>query len=196
MDTKHAIEDALLLLGELLAERNLEVELAAIGGGALVLQDLAHRPTADVDIVARRQRGIWRAAKPLPADLLEEVRRVGHALGLQTDDVHPKNWLNSGPAFLFQMGLPAGFFQALRAREYGGLILYLPTRQHLICLKVWAATAPDRVARRAVDMQDLKGLTPTLEELELALAWASQADGRPDFLALDGRALLVALGHA
>lgn len=49
-----ALEEALQLLGQLLADRNQPFNLVAIGGGGLLLIGLIERPTKDVDLVALR----------------------------------------------------------------------------------------------------------------------------------------------
>ena len=58
------LELALHTLGEVLQDRELTYDLIAIGGGALLLQDLVHRPTEDIDIIARAEGDSWVYAKP------------------------------------------------------------------------------------------------------------------------------------
>jgi hypothetical protein len=64
----------------------------------------------------------------------------------------------------------------------------------LVALKVFATTDPQRGARRAIDLADLRRVLPTHDELLHALRWCMLRDGRPDFLELDAVPLLEQLG--
>ena len=76
MQDSHTLTQALRLLGELLAHRGLSFDLVVIGGGALLLQDLIHRPTLDLDAIARIEDGRWVCAKPFPEPLVIAIRDV------------------------------------------------------------------------------------------------------------------------
>jgi hypothetical protein len=56
------LETALHRLGALLALRNIEFELAVLGGGALLLLGLIERPTRDLDAVALVDGAVLRKA--------------------------------------------------------------------------------------------------------------------------------------
>ena len=99
---------------------------AAIGGGSLLLLGLIDRTTKDLDLVAIVKDRELRSANPLPRPLVQAAEEVGRALDLG------KDWLNIGPASLFEMGLPPGFIGRLHIRQYKGLTLYLADRFDLI----------------------------------------------------------------
>src|SRR5687768_12487283 len=127
-----SLEDALELLGEVLADRGNEVEVVAIGGGSLLLLGLIERPTKDLDIVAVVDAGTYRSASPLPDYLEAAVRDVAIATGLRPD------WINGGPTSLLDFGLPEGFEQRISTRRFGGLLLHLAGREDQICFKLYA----------------------------------------------------------
>lgn len=186
-------EDALQALGELLAEEGLAADLVLVGGGALLLRGELQRPTADLDVVARVENGTLQASAPLPAALIECVRRVGRALDLPFCPRDSKDWLNAGPSYLTTMGLPEGFEGRLERRAYGPLTIRIASRLDLIAFKIFAASDPQR-SRRAVDVADLKLLAPTFKEVVHALRWCVRVDGRANFLELDATPLLTILG--
>lgn len=183
----------LRLLGDLLQQRALHFELVVIGGGALLLNNVVSRPTQDLDAVARVQNGKWHKAKPFPKPLLVAIREVADALGLPREPHQDKDWLNPAPSILLNVGLPPGFAARAQKQVFGGLTLHIAARVDLISLKVWAATDVRR-QRRDVDIDDLRALSPTLVELRGALAWCASKDGRVDFFATEGSALLTRLG--
>jgi hypothetical protein len=187
------LEQGLEMLGALLEERGHSFELVVIGGGALLLSGWIRRPTEDLDVVARVRENSLIYAQPLPEELTRAVRDVASVYALPTEDTHEKDWLNAGPAYLLRSGLPEGFEHRLSTRHYGSLILHLASRLDQIHLKLWAATAMGR-SRRKVDVQDLRALQPTKEELRQAIAWCARLDGRADYVDLDIRPVLVDLG--
>lgn len=194
MQDHEQLTQALGLLGDLLRERGLSFDLVVIGGGALLLQNLIRRPTLDLDAVARVENDAWVTANPLPAPLIQAVRDVADALDLPREPRDEKDWLNSGPAFLQNLGLPEGFAERLAILRFGPLTIRVAARQDLVCLKLWAATDASRGPRRAVDIADLRALRPTQSELRDAVAWCTLKDGRPDFASLELAPLLEALG--
>ena len=116
------LEEAIGTLGAVLADRGLHYELAAIGGGSLMLLGLIKRPTKDVDIVAVIHQGKYQRADPLPQPLMQAVQEVAATLGLASD------WLNAGPTDLLQFGLPKGFARRVEIRRYDGLTLHIASR--------------------------------------------------------------------
>jgi len=72
---------------------------------------------------------------------------------------------------LAQAGLPKGFADRLRELRVGNrLTLRLLGRQDLLALKLYAA-ADEHGPRQEVHFADLKGLTPTYDELDGAVEW-------------------------
>lgn len=176
------LHEAMTLLGTLLLERGQSFEVVAIGGGALLLLGLSQRATIDLDVVAHRRGSRWTKSRPLPAALARAVDEVATVLALPTD----KPWLNDGPSFLFELGLPAGWEDRAGTRTFGALTVHLLAREDLIVLKLWAATdgrAPDRRAR---DVGDLRQLAPSRDELLHAARWCRVKDGTAGFLESSG----------
>lgn len=79
---------ALETLGSYLADKGLKYELAAIGGGALLLLGRIIRPTKDLDIIALMKGDELISAHPLPAPLLAAIKKVGLALKLPNDRIN------------------------------------------------------------------------------------------------------------
>lgn len=188
------LELGLETLGELLAEEGQTADLVLIGAGALLLRGELIRPTGDLDVVARVRDGILEASQPFPEPLVRAVRRVGAALDLPHIPRDDKDWLNPGPSYLTTMGLPEGFQQRLTARTFGALTIRIASRRDLIALKFFAASDPQRLPRRAVDLADIRKLSPTRDEVLHALRWCQHVDGRPDFLQADAAPMLAELG--
>lgn len=166
------LNEALEVLGSYLSDKGLKYEVAAIGGGALLLLGCTIRPTKDLDIVALVHGNELISAHPLPAPLPTAIREVGSALKL------PADWINSAPADLWQMGLPEGFQDRLESLHYDGLVLYCASRFDQICFKLYASVdeAPD-----SKHFEDLKRLQPTLEELNRAGIWCKTHDVSEEF---------------
>lgn len=190
------ITSGLRLLGEVLAEKGRTVDLLVAGGATLVLLGLVERATADIDAISRLDaNGRWQSAKPFPDFLVEAVREVAAILDLPSEArKDEKDWLNPGPAFLGDLGLPEGFEHRVERREFGALTLHLLGRRDLIALKLWAATSASRGARRDDDLQDLRQIEPTAAEFRAALDWCCRKDGRADFAELDAAPILERLG--
>ncbi len=166
-----AIERALTTLGELLEERGQGFEVVAIGGSALLLLGLSHRPTKDLDVLAIVEKGEYVLADPLPAALVAAARDVGAIFGFGSD------WLNPGPTMQVNSGLPAGFKQRVETRTYGSLVLHLPGRFDLICLKLFALVDQWSVwSEHGKHANDLRQLAPTSDELVNAARWVRTQD--------------------
>jgi len=193
MQAKEELVEALEALGELLSARELHFDLVVIGGGALLLHDFVSRATQDLDVVAQVEKNNLRKAKPLPDALVDAVRDVAAALDLPRIPRDDKDWLNAGPAFLFDIGLPEGFMQRTAIHVFGALTVRLASRQDLITLKLWAATDTRRGTRRSVDIDDLRKLGPTQVELDVAVEWCARKDGRPEFENVEAAPVLALL---
>ena len=161
------LEEALRVLGEVLTDRGLDHELVLIGGGSLLLLDHLERPTEDLDVVARVEGGAYVSAEPLPPQLKEAAAEVGELFAL------PPGWLNAGPASLLDLGLPEGFETRVSTRSYGSLTVHIAGRADQIAFKLYAATDQ---GPRSKHFADLKGLSPTSEELLWAARWARTHD--------------------
>ena len=173
METSNNLfDEALNLVGELLADRGQSYEVVAIGGASLLLLGLIQRPTRDLDLVARIKEGQYQPSHPMPAPLLQAAREVGRALGLAD------NWLNGGPSDLLRFGLPEGFEKRTQSRAYGNLTLHISGRFDQICFKLYAAV--DR-GPKSKHFADLKRLAPTRDELLAAKAWCVTHDPSDPF---------------
>jgi len=141
------------------------------GGTALGLQELVDRPTRDVDVLGNWDETLLNIIliEKFDDKILICIRRVA--------DNHPeltgmkKNWVNLGPRTLAQAGLPTGFTTRLQKLRIGNrLTLHVLGRLDLLALKLYAA-ADDERHRQEIHVADLKGLSPTFEELDTAIAW-------------------------
>ncbi len=183
------LEEALGLLGELLASRGRPSEhFVVCGGSSLLALGLVHRTTTrDVDILARMQDSHLVQAKPLPNWLLEDAEEVRGQLNL------PEKWFNTGPAddSFFRLGFPEGLVDRVVTREYGpNLRISFIGRYDQIFFKLYAAADQD-TGRHYQDLQDLH---PTEEELLEAARWTRTQDPSEGFLFVLGE-LLKHLGH-
>lgn len=176
------IEQALQLLGELMAARGEQLRIVVIGGAAMNLRGLVSRATTDVDILAfgdpraeesgNRSR-IMEPPDPLPAWLLRDIRTVAGDLRLDS------HWLNTGPAGQWKQGLPPGLADRIEWRGFGPLEVGLVGRIDLIYFKLYAAA--DHTGPESVHFQDLLALRPSGAELDAAEAWTRHQDPSPEF---------------
>lgn len=184
------LDQALTLLGELLASEKTEpFSLIVCGGSALLAQKVVSRTTHDVDVLAQRNwdREISRA-HPLPEPLAKAAKQVAEELGLET------NWLNSAASFHFPdyHALPASFWTDLQIRDYGDYLqVSFISRPAQILLKLYAAL--NRAEAR--DSEDLQALAPDARETEEGLRWL--IDSFPGLTHMDRLPdLLTYLDHA
>jgi len=164
------LQEALSLLGELLAEEKKEFfHLVVCGGSGLLARKVISRATQDVDVLAQRDWDLEvHRAHPLPHLLADAASKVAQELDL------PANWLNSSASFHFPDYdlLPHSFWTDLETHEYGGwLRVSFVGRDGQILLKIYAAL--NRSESR--DFEDLKALAPDLLETEKALKWTINA---------------------
>ena len=187
------LEEALRLLGNLLATRKGDgFWLVVYGGSALLAQKIITRSTEDVDVLAIRdwEGGVDRAY-PMPEALKLAATQVADELHLGG------NWLNSAASLHFPdlHMLPSSFWQELETREYGHYLkISFVTRSGQIQLKTYAAL--NRAKPR--DLDDLRTLAPTSVETEAAVRWVldhlpvlSHRDKLHDLLTLLGHAHLI-----
>jgi len=168
------LDEALKLLGDLLYKRSKNHHsIIVCGGTALVSMGFVSRVTQDVDVIARIIDDQIVSANPLPPELIKISKEISKEFLLRED------WLNSGPASIFNealpnKGLPAGFRERLQRRDYGpGLSIFWVGRYDQIHFKFYAAADRDRGSRH---FQDLMSLSPTDDESESAARWAMMHD--------------------
>jgi hypothetical protein len=168
------LEEALETLGSVLRARGISSRILVAGGSSLLILGLIDRPTADLDVVGLVVEDRYVKAETIPESLAQAARDVGSALGLGDQ------WLNNGPATLFDFGLPDGFERRVTIRTYGGLELHLPGRTDLIAFKLYAAVDQwgDRVSKH---LADLLALEPTAAELLDAARWTRTHDPSDGF---------------
>ena len=179
------LEQALEVLGDLLADRGHYYEVVAIGGGGLLLLGQIERPTKDLDLIALVKEDQLVSATPLPVGLLQAAEDVGRALDLG------EGWLNIGPASLLETGLPDGFQQRMQTRHYGGLTIHLAGRFDQICFKLYAAVDQGPGSKHFADLKHLK---PSREELQAARCWCVTQDTSEPFSIELNHALNVVIG--
>jgi hypothetical protein len=168
------LERALQLLGDVLADRGHHFAVVAIGGAGLQLIGVIDRPTRDIDLVALVEDDqLVTVGRVLPPALAEAVVDVGRSLNLAAD------WMNSEPAGLLSLGLPAGFRERLIRQSYGGgLDLFLASRLDQIHFKLYAAADGGPGDKHHAD---LKRMGPSREELQMAAQWARTHDPSEGF---------------
>jgi hypothetical protein len=176
------VDEALGLVGELLAAEGYAYAVTILGGAALNLLGIVARTTADVDILAFATPGAGTAPdpatlreppEPMPEPLARAARSVARDLGL---DPH---WLNTGPALQWRTGLPPGLEHRVHWRRYDALWVGVVDRYDLVFFKLFAAT--DSAGPRSVHYQDLLALRPSAAELDAAAAWVRTQDASPEF---------------
>jgi len=177
--------EALELLENRLAKANSEkIELVVCGGSALITMKLVSRTTKDIDIVARIANNKLIDPDPLPEVLVKSAAAVTQNLDL------PPDWLNTGPADLFKMGLPVGFQSRLEPKQIGELLtVYFISRLDQIHFKLYAS-----VDRGGYHIEDLLALNPTDDELLNAANWCFTHDVSEGFAYLM-KELLTQLGY-
>ena len=177
---KDRLHKALSLLGQILErEHAQDTHFVVCGGSALIMRGLISRMTRDVDIIAflshgGEQPGQLHYVPALPGTLSKAASQVASDLGLD------KNWLNTWPKDLLQLGLPEGFSTRLDTRSYSkNLFISFISRFDQIHFKVYAAV--DSGPGRHVD--DLMALAPNFTEMKQAAMWAMRQDPSPEFKA-------------
>lgn len=171
---REQLEEALETLGAVLESRKLSSRILVAGGSSLLLLGVIDRPTADLDVLGIARSDRYVKAETIPAPLAEAARDVGLALGL------PDNWLNNGPASLFDFGLPPGFETRVSVRAYGPLEIHVVGRFDLICFKLYAAVDQSGY-RTSKHLSDLKDLEPSADELRSAARWTRTHDASEGF---------------
>lgn len=180
------LDEALTVLGEILADRGETFDIVVIGGGALLLLGLVERTTKDLDVLARIEGDAWVRAEPFPPALEAAVRDVAAALDLADD------WLNPGPTDLLDFGLPSGFADRVSTRVFSSLTVRLASRDDQVAFKLYAAA--DQWPSESRHISDLRTLAPTREELLAAARWCRTHDPSSGFRNVLLLPVLAALG--
>ena len=169
MDTHFALREPLRALGEHLSDRGQHAAVVIVGGTALNLLGVVHRPTRDVDVIAVGEPttagppSAIAPPNPLPPFLEDAVARVARDFDLPTD------WFNVAVGEQWKTGLPPGFEGRIKWHPFGGLWVGLPGRTDLLFLKLYATA--DDVGPASRHFTDLVALHPTREELREAAGW-------------------------
>ncbi|MDF1738793.1 MAG: DUF6036 family nucleotidyltransferase [Verrucomicrobiales bacterium] len=171
MMERERLRSLLQLLGDFMdAEGTPDLRLVVSGGAALIANGIVDRSTHDLDVFAQREmEGDLKAGNPLPDWFLSLVKRVAKQEAL------PENWINSATSLVMDLLsiLPSRCLQNLEERAFGNrLRVSFLKREAQIFLKVYAYFG--RVEER--DRVDLKALSPSSEELEMALRWVLEHD--------------------
>src|SRR5487761_2612953 len=164
---RQALEEALRSLGAVLHSQKTPYGLLIVGGSNLLLLGLIDRPTADIDVIGLSENGKYRKIVELPEPLIQAATDVQRTYGLS------RNWINTAPASLMDLGLPPGWESRLEIRQFGALELHLTSRYDQICFKLYAATDRGPNDKHFVDLQ---ALNPTETELITAAKWTTTHD--------------------
>lgn len=175
------LEQALRATGVHLDALGIEVivRLYLVGGSAGLLSGLlpAARTTGDVDVSAVDPEDCWDA-----------VRRAAARAAKELD--LPKTWLND-KCRIHGWALPLGWSERChRIDRFGPLEVWAIHRQDFIAAKVVSAPS------RPQDLEDLRAVRPTSEELSFAEAHIDRVEREhldPDASFEDARAILQAL---
>ena len=147
------------------------IKMVVCGGSALIATGLVSRTTRDIDILAFMGESCLIECEPLPDYLLKAAEKVAKILNL------PADWINSGPAMQFRMGLPDGLQSRLHCNVIGEkLTVYYISRLDQIYFKTFAAAD-----RGGYHVNDLRQLNPTVDELVMAANWCMTQDVSPGF---------------
>jgi len=173
------IVNALRALGEIMLSQGEPTAVVAVGGTALILQNIVERTTRYVDIIAiGRHLGEGEPTEiespdPFPEALVLAISKVARDFGL------PDDWMNSTIGLQWKTGLPPGFTKRIHWQKFDALWFGVADRYDLIFLKLYAAA--DREGPSSVHFQDLLALRPTEIELKEAAEWVRSQDTSPQF---------------
>ncbi len=180
--TNKQIEQVFHALDEQLKEEGIQhVEIAVCGAAALfnLLWHIEGRATNDVDILGfvvedKNAEPHLEAGSPEGAKITKVAGKVARDFGLI------ENWLNNGPAFLIEQGLPEGLLERVHTEKYGDvLIVHFVGRPDLINLKFYAYV--EGSGRPEVHYHDLIHLKVEADEIETAARWCMKIRPTDDF---------------
>ena len=168
------IVSALRALGEIMLSQGEPTAVVAVGGTALILQNIVERTTRGVDIIAiGRHFGEGEPTEiespdPFPEALALAISKVARDFNL------PDDWMNSTVGLQWKTGLPPGFVERIHWQDFDALWFGVADRYDLIFLKLYAAV--DSEGPSSVHFQDLLALRPTEIELSEAAEWVRSQD--------------------
>ena len=153
----------------------LPFSIIVCGGTALAALGLIRRTTKDVDVlgevVLKEQKIEIKKIDHFPQWFIEASEKVGRDFGLT------KYWIDRGPAFQLEKGLPEGFEERLVSKEYGKyLTVYFISRIDQIYFKLFAS-----LDRGGYHVEDFFNLNPSKEEILMAARWVLSQDNSLEF---------------
>lgn len=153
----------------------LPFSIVVCGGTALAALGLIRRTTKDVDIlgevVFKGKEIEIKKIDLLPHWFTAASEKVGRDFGLT------KYWIDTGPAFQLEQGLPGGFAERLVSKEYGKyLTVYFISRIDQIYFKLFAS-----LDRGGYHVEDFFKLNPSKEEILKAAGWVLTQDDSQEF---------------
>lgn len=148
----------------------LPFSIVVCGGTALAALDLVLRTTRDVDVLGEvvlvKQKIEIKKIDHFPQWFSEASEVVGRDFGLT------KYWIDKGPAFQVESGLPEGFEERLVQKNYGKyLTVYFISRIDQIHFKLFAS-----LDRGGYHIDDLFNLNPSIDEMSKAAKWVLTQD--------------------
>lgn len=149
--------------------------IVVCGGTALAALGLILRTTRDVDVlgevVLKEQKTEIKKIDDFPQWFQEASRVVKRDFGLT------KYWIDTGPTFQVDAGLPEGFGDRLVRKAYGKyLTVYFISRIDQIYFKLFAS-----LDRAGYHVDDLFNLNPSKEEMLEAVGWVLTQDTSKEF---------------
>ena len=149
------MKDEIKEFDKFLYERGLKFEAIVIGGAALNIMDIVSRKTKDVDLIDPK--------------IPEEIKNASIEFSKRKPEID-HNWLNNGPISIIK-NLPRDWRQTLEIIfEGNALTLRTLSRINLIRTKLFA------FCDRQIDKGDCIALSPTEDELSLAIEWVILQD--------------------
>ncbi|MDD3717530.1 MAG: hypothetical protein PHP28_02560 [Actinomycetota bacterium] len=180
-------ETMLSALGTVLEQQEADpVDVVICGAMVLLMQGVIARPTRDIDGLGMvvEEGGSLVLRKPLmPDEFAAAVERVGNLYG------EGKHWFSTAATILHDdTELPPDIVERAEVRHFGErLTVRLCSREHMVCLKMWAA-----IDRGEPDIGDLIRIKVSEREARTAAEWCLEQDAEkmPEILAV-----LEELGH-
>jgi len=149
--------------------------IVVCGGTALAALDLVLRTTRDVDVlgevVLEKQKIKIKKIDCFPQWFIGASEVVRRDFGLT------KYWIDTGPTFQVESGLPEGFEERLVRKKYGKyLTVYFISRIDQIHFKLFAS-----LDRGGYHIDDLFNLNPSIDEILKAAKWVLTRDNSMEF---------------
>lgn len=160
---------------QIAVHNGLPFSIVVCGGTALAALGLVLRTTKDVDVLGEvvhdEQKIEIKKIDRFPQWFVEASEIVGRDFGLT------KYWIDKGPTFQLESGLPLGFVQRLVPKIYGDyLCVYFISRIDQIYFKLFAS-----LDRDGYHVDDLLNLKPSPDEMLMAAKWVLTQDDSEEF---------------